>query len=29
MAPITNVKQLTDFGRTRLSESFFMRDFLY
>lgn len=29
MASITTVKQLTDFGRTRLSKSFFMRDFLY
>jgi hypothetical protein len=29
MATITTVKQLTDFGRTRLSKSFFMRNFLY
>lgn len=29
MGAITTVKQLTEFGRTRLSKSFFMRDFLY
>lgn len=29
MAAISTVSQLTDFGRTRLSKNFFMRDFLY
>jgi len=29
MKPITNVASLEEFGRTRLSSSFYMRDFLY
>ena len=29
MKAIKTVKQLEEFGRTRLSKSFFMRDFLY
>lgn len=29
MTPISTVRALTDFGRTQLSKSFFMRDFLY
>lgn len=29
MRPITSMKMLEEFGRVRLSETFFMRDFLY